>query len=98
MIGVPERTWRRWQAKARADQASKGPWPQPVREAAKPVIVTHAVKHTAWGHRKNWAMTRRGGVQASPSTVMRAPRDESLLQSADYQRERRRLAATTRPQ
>jgi transposase InsO family protein len=47
----------------------------------------------AWGHRKIWAMTRRDGVQASPSTVMRALRDENMLHPADYQRERRKLAA-----
>jgi hypothetical protein len=58
LIGMPERTWRRWQAKARVDQPPKGPWPQPVREAAKPVIVGHATDHVAWGHRKIWAMTR----------------------------------------
>lgn len=92
LIGVPERTWRRWQAKARAEQPVKGPWPQPVRDAAKPTIVKHASDHTAWGHRKIWAMTRRDGVPVSPSTVMRALRDENLLQAADYQRERRKLA------
>ena len=93
MIGMPERTWRRWQAKARASQPPKGPWPQPVREPAKATIVRHATEHVAWGHRKIWAMTRREGVQVSPSTVLRALADENLLQSADYQRERRKLAA-----
>ncbi len=93
MICVPERTWRRWQAKARADRPSKGPWPQPVRQVAKPAVVAHASAHVAWGHRKIWAMTRRDGIAVSPSTVMRALRDENLLQSADYQRERRQLAA-----
>lgn len=38
-------------------------------------------------------MTRRDGVQVSPSTVMRALREENLLQAADYQRQRRQLAA-----
>jgi putative transposase len=93
LFGVPERTWRRWQAKARAEQQPKGPWPQPVRQVAKATVVAHASQHVSWGHRKIWAMTRRDGVQVSPSTVMRALRDENLLQSADYQRERRQLAA-----
>lgn len=31
------------------------------------------------GHRKIWAMTRRDGVQVSPSTVLRALREENLL-------------------
>lgn len=93
LIGVPERTWRRWQAKARAEQPTKGPWPQPVRDTAKATVVKHAATHVAWGHRKIWAMTRRDGIAVSPSTVMRALRDENMLQSADYQRERRQLAA-----
>jgi hypothetical protein len=93
LIGRPARAWRRWQAKARADQQPKGPWPQPVRDAAKDTVVKHATAHTAWGHRKIWAMTRRDGVPVSASTVMRALRDENLLQAADYQRERRKLAA-----
>jgi transposase InsO family protein len=92
LIGVPERTWRRWQAKARRGRPAKGPWPQPVRHSAKSVIVAHATAHAAWGHRKVWAMTRRDGVRVSASTVMRALRDEGLLLQAGYQRERRRLA------
>lgn len=93
-IGMSERTWRRrWQAKARAEQPAKGPWPQPVRDSANDTVVAHATKHTARGHRKIWAMTRRDGVTVSASAVMRALRDKKLLQSADYQRERRQLAA-----
>ena len=92
LIGVPERTWRRWQAKARRERPARGPWPRPVREAAKATIVAHATAHAAWGHRKVWAMARRDGVQVSASTVMRALRDEDLLLAAGYQRERRRLA------
>ena len=38
-------------------------------------------------------MTRRDCVQVSASTVMRALKDENLLQPAAYQRERRQLAA-----
>lgn len=96
LIGMPERTWRRWQTKARAEQPPKGPWPRPVRDAAAPVIVEHALKHPAWGHRKVWAMTRRDGVQVSPSTTMRALADANLLQSAEYQRQRRKLAQARR--
>lgn len=40
LIGVPERSYLRWQAKARTAQLSKGPWPQPAREAARE-LVTH---------------------------------------------------------
>ena len=49
MISLSERTWRRWQAKARADQSVKGPRPRPVREIAKATGVANAEKHVAWG-------------------------------------------------
>lgn len=38
MIGVPERSYRRWQAKARADRPPKGPWPQPARTAVRDAV------------------------------------------------------------
>ena len=33
LIDMPERTWRRWQAKTRTGQPAKGPWPRPARQA-----------------------------------------------------------------
>lgn len=101
MIGVPERTWRRWQANARARAKAeareqgrpvKGPWPQPAREAARPLATKHALAHPAWGHRKVWAMVRYDGHRVSQATVLRALRDDGLILPAEYQRERRRLA------
>ena len=41
LIDMPERTWRRWQAKARQDRGPKGPWPQPARRAARDLVVGH---------------------------------------------------------
>ena len=55
LFDMPERTWRRWQAKARTGTAVKGPWPQPARQAARELVVKHALAHPAWGHRKIWA-------------------------------------------
>ena len=91
-IGVPERTWRRWQAKARAGQPPKGPWPAPARAAHRDVVRRRASEHPAWGHRKIWAMARHDGYRLSPSTVLRLLDEEGLLRKADYQRERRELA------
>jgi transposase InsO family protein len=91
-FGVPERTWRRWQAKARADRPPKGPWPQPAREAVREVVVAHAAAHPAWGHRKVWAMARHDGCRISQATVLRLLREEGLILEANYQRERRKLA------
>lgn len=47
LFEIPERTWRRWQAKARAGPLIKGPWPRPARQAARELVVQHALKHPA---------------------------------------------------
>ena len=67
LFDMPERTWRRWQAKARTGTAVKGPWPQPGRQAARELVVKHALAHPAWGHRKIWAMVRHDGHVVSES-------------------------------
>jgi putative transposase len=93
LIGVPERTWRRHQARARAGAPVKGPWPRPARERVRDAARRHALAHPAWGHRKVWAMCRHDGHRVSQATVLRLLRDEGLLLEANYQRERRQLAA-----
>lgn len=92
LVGIPERTWRRWQHKAREGRLPKGPWPQPVRAAHRDVIIELATRHPAWGHRKIWAMARHDGYRISQRTVARLLDAEGLLLKADYQRERRELA------
>ncbi|MGB6059504.1 MAG: integrase core domain-containing protein [Microthrixaceae bacterium] len=89
---MPERTWRRWQARARVEQPPKGPWPRPAREPVRDTAVRHALAHPSWGHRKIWAMVRHDGHVVSESTILRLLRDEGLLLPAEYQRERRQLA------
>jgi Transposase len=49
LFDMPERTWRRWQAKARTGAPTKGPWPQPARQAARELVRRHALTHPAWG-------------------------------------------------
>ncbi|HAM13950.1 MAG TPA: transposase, partial [Microbacterium sp.] len=92
LTGVPERSYRRWQAKARADRPPKGPWPQPARDAARPLATKHALAHPAWGHRKIWAMTRHDGHRVSQATVLRLLRDDGLILPSEYQKQRRELA------
>jgi putative transposase len=92
LIDMPERTWRRWQAKARAGGQPKGPWPTPARDAAVELARGHALAHPAWGHRKIWAMVRHNGHVVSEATILRLLRDEALILPAAYQRERRKLA------
>jgi putative transposase len=93
MIDMPERTWRRWQSRARAGEPTRGPWPMPVSATVETVVVKHAEAHPACGHRKVWALTRFDGHRVSPATVMRILRRRGLLLPAGYQRERRQLAA-----
>ena len=96
LIGVPERTYRRWQAHARAGRPAKGPWPRPARQASWEVVTGLAAKHAAWGHRKVWAMARHSGHRVSMSTTARILDDAGLLLKADYQRDRRQLAQARR--
>ena len=92
IIDMPERTWRRWQAKTRHGAVAKGPWPRPARAAALEVARKHALAHPAWGHRKIWAMIRHEGHVVSEATILRLLREEGLILPAHYQRERRKLA------
>ncbi|WP_245992436.1 hypothetical protein [Prauserella muralis] len=56
LIGIPERTYRRWQARTVAGEPTTGPWPMPVTERVEPYVVKHAEAHPEWGHRKVWAL------------------------------------------
>ncbi|MGW1738828.1 hypothetical protein ACWCPQ_08445 [Nocardia sp. NPDC001965] len=96
VIGMPERTWRRRQARVRSGAPVKGPRPRPAREAVCGAAGRHALAHPAWGHRTVWAMCRRDGHQVSQATVLRPLRDEGLLLPAAYKRERRASAARRR--
>jgi putative transposase len=49
----------------------KGPWPTPAVDAAEALAATYAADWPAWGHRKNAAIMRADGHQASTSTVER---------------------------
>ena len=93
LFDIPERTWRRKQARASTPGFSSGPWPRPARDRSRHVVAELAGKYPAWGHRKIWALARHEGHQLTMSTVLRVLRDEGLLLEASYQRERRRLAA-----
>ena len=92
VIDMPERTWRRWQAKAKRAEPPKGRWPQPVRQAARPLVNKHALAKPEWGHRKIWAMTRHDGHKVSQATVLRLLRDDGLILPSEYTKQRRELA------
>jgi len=76
---MPERTWRRWLARAAAGEQVRGPLVGPVAATVQDEVTGHTQAHPAWGHRKVWAMTRYDGQQASPETVLWVMRRRGLL-------------------
>ena len=96
LVGIPERSYRRRQARQRAARPVRGPWPRPRRAAARDRVVAIAERFPAWGHRKIWALARHADIAVTESTVLRILDDAGLLLKADYQRERRELAQTRR--
>jgi transposase InsO family protein len=96
VVGVPERTWRRWQAKARAGRPPKGPWPRPAQDRIEQAVVERADRWPAWGHRKIAQLARTDGIAVSDSTALRALRRAGRVLAPDYARQRRDLAAARR--
>ena len=92
VVGIPERSFRRSQARRRALRPQRGPWPQPRRVVYRDAVIAIAERYPAWGHRKVWALARHDGYAVTPSTVLRILDDAGLLLKADYQRQRRDLA------
>ena len=96
LIGIPERTYRRWQAKARCGLPLKGPWPTPAQDRVEPVLVALADEWSAWGHRTIAELARSDGTLVSDSTALRALKRTGRVLPPDYTRERRDLAAERR--
>lgn len=96
LIGVPERSYRRWQRRQRDGQPTRGPWPAPSRDRVEPTAVVYADRWPAWGHRKLAALMRADGYAACDSTVLRALRRSGRVLPVDYQAERRQHAAARR--
>ena len=49
LVGIRERTYRRWQARARDGCPPKGPWPAPSRDAHRQVVADLARAHPGVG-------------------------------------------------
>lgn len=96
LVGVPERSYRRWQQRERRGRPGKGPWPAPQRDRVEPAAVVYADRFPAWGHRKVAELLRVDGHHAPDSTVLRALRRTGRVQPLDYQAERRQHAAARR--
>ena len=96
LLGVPERSYRRWQQRERQGRPMKGPWPAPERDRVELVAIAYADRFPAWGHRKVGELMRVDGHRAPDSTVLRALRRTGRVQPVDYQAERRQLAQARR--
>ena len=72
LIGVPERSYRRWQQPQRQGRPVKGPWPAPAQDRIEPVAVEYADRFPAWAYRKVAMLMRVDGYHAPDSTVLRA--------------------------
>jgi transposase InsO family protein len=96
LIGVPERSYRRWQQRQRQGRPAKGPWPAPARDRVEPVAIEYADRFPAWGHRKLAMLMRVDGQHAPDSTVLRALRRSGRALPINYQAERRQLAEARR--
>jgi len=96
LLGVPERSYRRWQQRQRQGRPVKGPWPAPAADRIEPTAIAYADRFPAWGHRKVGELMRVDGHRAPDSTVLRALRRTGRVQPVDYQAERRQLAQARR--
>jgi transposase InsO family protein len=92
LIGVPERSYRRWQQRQRLGRPAKGPWPAPSADRIEPVAVVYADRFPAWGHRKIATLMQVDGHYAPTSTVLRALKRTGRVLEVDYQAERRQHA------
>jgi putative transposase len=96
LVGIPERTYRRWQSRQLHGRPVRGPWPAPARDRVEPVAIAYADRFPAWGHRKLAMLMRADGHRAPDSTVLRALRRTGRVLPVDYQAERRQLAKARR--
>ncbi len=96
LIGVPERSYRRWQQRQRQGRPVKGPWPAPAQDRVEPVAIAYADRFPAWGHRKIAMLMRIDGHHAPDSTVLRALKRTGRVLPVDYQAERRQHAEARR--
>lgn len=51
LLGLPERSYRRWQQRQRQGRPAKGPWPTPSADCIEPTAVEYADRWPQWGSR-----------------------------------------------
>jgi putative transposase len=89
LIGVPERTYRRWQKRQRDGQPVKGPWPTPSADRIEATAIDYADRYPQWGSRTIATLMRLDGHYGPDSTVYRALKRTGRVLEVDYQSERR---------
>ena len=96
LLGVPERSYRRWQQRQRAGVPVKGPWPTPSADQLEPDAVAYADKWPQWDSRTIATLMRIDGIHAPDSTVYRALKRAGRVLEVNYQAERRQHAEARR--
>jgi putative transposase len=96
LLGIPERSYRRWQHRQRHGRPVRGPWPAPACDRVEPVAISYADRFPAWGHRKIAMLMRVDGHHGPDSTVLRALKRTGRVLPVGYQAERRQLAEARR--
>ena len=96
LIGVPERSYRRWQQRQRQGQPVKGPWPTPAADRVEPTAIRYADRYPQWGSRTIATLMRIDGHHAPDSTVYRALKRTGRVLEVGYQAERRQHAQARR--
>ncbi|GGV88291.1 hypothetical protein GCM10015535_39290 [Streptomyces gelaticus] len=77
LIGVPERTWRRHQARARQGVRARGPWPPPARERVRdakmlrsvPSVISCGILPRLDGGGQQWHVRAWGPAQQPPMRI-----------------------------
>jgi putative transposase len=84
LIGVPERSYRRWQQRERDGKPAKGPWPTPSADRIESTAIAYADAYPQWGS------------YGPNATVYRALKRNGRVLEANYQAERRLHAEARR--
>ena len=96
LIGVPERSYRRWQQRERQGRPVKGPWPTPSADRVEPTAIAYADAYPQWGSKTIAMLMRADGHYGPDATVYRALKRNGRVLERNYQAERRLHAEASR--
>ena len=96
LIGVPERSYRRWQQRQRQGRPAKGPWPTPSADRIEPAAIAYADRYPQWGSRTIATLMRIDGLYAPDRPCYRALKRSGRVLEVNYQAERRQHAEARR--